>query len=496
MQERGERRDSYDDDGYGDRALYRDDDRGAGRDPEWGAPERGRSSRDVPVGRRKSRVPVAVAAAIAVVAGGAFAVVKSGLFDEKAAAPSANGQAAQGAPTGDVAATSGSQGAAAGSPAAATASTPQTQTQTQTPTQAQPGLSAPIGGAKVGTFYGIVQHALDPNGGPPGDAAAVPALFASASQLHTYWSSAGKPLAAATCGVKAPTLAVVEAPIASGGAGATVRVDLFEKGKLAAKAAVIGVDQGGKIQSIKCVVAAMPSYPGLSFIVGTYGKGQVPTQPIKPSHTYAPTTQDAPGPEMDADWNVCAQFLPQSWVFYAPVETSAGSAWRFSYDQVTYPLPHDLFVDPTSGGAQRVVCEGLPSVPAPDLAAAGKASPAYGGDPADAMVTYLLQAYARERSLVSAGAQPTAEMAPYFASDDAFKAALSGTGKVSLLCTSKDPFSVMAAGVGTVTGTNEAVEVTVSGAPVDGNRDNIPTIGKATYTVDLTTMKITGIVCH
>jgi hypothetical protein len=79
---------------------------------------------------------------------------------------------------------------------------------------------------------------------------------------------------------------------------------------------------------------------------------------------------------------------------------------------------------------------------------------------------------------------------------DAFQADLSTTGKVPLLCTDKDPFGVVAKGIGTVNGTNESVDVSILGAPTDGNRSDTPTIGTATYTVDLTTMKITGITCH
>ncbi|MEY9933759.1 hypothetical protein ABH926_008419 [Catenulispora sp. GP43] len=484
--ELGERRDSYDEYGgrdeydggheYRGRAPYegqgRGQDRGQNRD-EWRGEAR--------VGRRRSRVPLVVATVVVVLAGGGFGVVESGVLSKKSATPAAGGQSSE-------------------APAAA-ATTPSTQPSAP-PTApqilaGQAGLAAPIAGAGVGTFYGIVQHALDPNGHMASDAAATPTLFASASQFHTYWSSAGKPTAGATCGAKASTLAVVETPVAAeSGSGATVRVDLFDKGKLAPKAASVDVDASGKIESIKCVASAMPGYAGLSFIVSTYGMDQIPSKEIRSSHAYAPTSQDAAAPEFDGEWNVCAQYLPGSWVFYAPVTTSAGAAWRYSYDQVTYSNPADLFVDPSTGDVQRVICEGLPSIPASDIAAAGKDSHTYGGDPADALVMYALQAYARERSLVSSGAKPTSEVAPYFASADAFQTDLTTTGKVPLLCADKDPFGVSAKGIGTVNGNNESVEISVLGAPTDGNRSDAPTIGTATYTVDLTTMKITGVACH
>lgn len=87
-------------------------------------------------------------------------------------------------------------------------------------------------------------------------------------------------------------------------------------------------------------------------------------------------------------------------------------------------------------------------------------------------------------------------MAPYFASADTFQTDLSSTGKVPLLCADKDPFGVIAKGIGTVNGTSESVVISVLGAPTDGNRSDTPTIGTATYTVDLPTMKITGVACH
>lgn len=323
-------------------------------------------------GKRRSRVPFVVGTVIVVLAGGGFGVVESGVLGKKSATPTAGGQSPE-----------------ASAPAATTPSSQPSAPPTAP--QVQAGLAAPIAGAGVGTFYGIVQHALDPNGHMTSDAAVTPRLFAGASQFHTYWSSAGKPTAGATCGAKSPSLAVVETPVpAESGSGATVRVDLFEKGKLASKAASVDVDGSGKIESIKCVASAMPGYPGLPFIVSTYGKNQIPGKEIRSDHAYAPTSKDAPAPDFDGEWNVCAQYMPGSWVFYAPVTTSAGAAWRFAYDQVTYPNLADLFADPSSGDVQRVICEGLPSIPASDPAAAGKDSHTYGGDPADALVMYAL----------------------------------------------------------------------------------------------------------
>ena len=63
-----------------------------------------------------------------------------------------------------------------------------------------------------------------------------------------------------------------------------MRVDLFEKGKL----------------------AAMPKYPGLSYVLSTYGKNQIPGKEIRASHAYSPTSQDATAPDQDYEWNVCA----------------------------------------------------------------------------------------------------------------------------------------------------------------------------------------------
>lgn len=483
MRERTDRRESYD--GYDEQHEY-DEQHGYGERHGYGEyrdqrayengyrGERRSPDRAAPARRRTSRTPIAIAAVLTLAAAGTIAVVESGVLKKKDPAPLSGGP---------LTTTPASSSATDSSGAAPT-----------TPAQAQPGLSAAVGGERVGAFYTMVELGLaHPKDAPAGDAANVPALFTGTSAFHTYWSS-GKPTAGATCGAKAPTLSLVETP-RSVGAGTTVRVDLFEKGRLAAKAADVTVDGSGKIVSIRCVPAVLPDYPGTSFVVDTYGKAQIPTKQIKAT-TYAPPAQDAAAPPLDADFNTCAQFLPDTWVFYAPVATAAGSAWRFGYDQISYPQLMNLFVDPASGQAERVVCEGLPEIPAPDPAAAGKASPSNGGDPADVLVDRLMQAYARERSLVSAGAKPTQEMAPYFASDEAFQAAVAGSGKIPFLCTDKDPFDLTANGAGTVTGTTETVQAVVSGTPTDGNREDAPTIGKPVFSIDLTTMKITGLACH
>jgi hypothetical protein len=477
MRERTDRRESYDQDDqydeYGDQPSYRDEVRGGRRDPRATAPAKGRSS----------RVPIAIAAVLAVAAAGTIAVVESGVLKKKDPAPLGGGPLAMLPPSSSAATNSSSAGAAPS-------------TASSTAAQASAGLTAPIVAANVGALYGIAEQALDPQGSPSAKVTAtLPALFASTSALHAYWGTGTKPQAATTCGVKAPTVSVIEAPRPSDGSGAIVRVDLFQKGKPGPKAVDVAVDANGKIVGMHCVTAAAPAYPGLAFVLDTYGKGPVSVPNIKATG-YAPASQDAPSLPTDADWNTCAQFSPDTWVFYAPLATSAGSAWRFSYDQVDVPLVADLFVDPASGKAQRVVCEGLPAIPAPDLAAAGKTSQTHPVDPAGDLMEHLVQGYAQERALVSAGAKPTEEMAPYFASDSAFQAALTGSGKIPFLCTDKNPYDVTETSAGTVTGTTEAVAVTIMGAPTDGNPEDAPVIGKATYTLDLTTMKITGVACH
>lgn len=473
----------YGQDPYGEYAgqpLYRSEPQP--QRPPRSAQEREQRPYREPAPKRRSRGPLVVAAVLSIFAGGAFAVVKTGVLHKKDVAPTAISQP--------------STASVSGSPTPASA--PQTAATTPI-AQVQPGLSAPVGGAEVGEFYAAVQETLasaGPYGIPASDAAAVPGLFAASSHLHTYWSAADKPTSSATCGETSQTLAVIETPSTpTAAAPTTVRVDFFVKSELAGRAAVVDVDTSGKIETITCVAAAMPSYPGLSFILGTYSKGQLPGRPFAPAQTYAPKSQDAPDPNQDVDPNSCSQYTPHAYVFYAPIPTAAGTAWRFGFGVNTFPVLPDLFVDPGTGAVERSLCSGLPSIPASGLDAAKKDY--WGYDPAHAMVSALIEGYAVERSLISAGAKPTAEVAPYFASDTVFQNALSGTGKVPLLCTDKIPFwaNVSDADAGP-SGTTEAVTVIVTGPPTDGNQADAPTIGTGTYTVDLTTMKITGITCH
>ncbi|GAA1950359.1 hypothetical protein [Catenulispora subtropica] len=429
-----------------------------------------------PPRRRTGLIVGAVVAAAAVGVGAAYA---GGVFKKDDASPTASSSPTTSATGGTAAAPSQSSTAAADAPSSAAGSS--------SDAAGAAAVVAPTAGAKnAGVFYNFADVSLMPNANPP-DPATIGSVFASKSVQARYWNSTtNKAQAAAMCGAKQPTLAVIAA--ATGGA----TVSFYEKGLLAAQQAHVAVDKSTqKITSITCAKSVAPTFVATRKVVGYYGappgKGVFPTS----SKTYAPKSADGPGGPFDIDAHECAQYGPESWVFYAPVSTTSGDAWRFAYDGDTNPNVEVLFTDPATGDFERTLCGGFPDIPAPDKAAAGKDN-----DPASLLVSRIFSAYVYERSQQSAGAVPVDEMAPYFVSVDVYQAAQKNTGKIPFLCATKAPTYVAVNGTPSISGDTETLSLTASYSDSPAPDDSKATpVGKFTVAVDLSTMKIKALTC-
>jgi hypothetical protein len=440
-------------------------------------------------GRRVGLIAAAVVVAAAVGMGAAYA---GGAFKTDDAMPTSAGSAPVSTPTPGPTPTAG----ATSSTVTAVQSQPSTMGGASSSTvasskssAASASLVAPTAAERaVGTFYGFADAALMQSAVPPSQAA-VDAIFSSRAVEVKYWNiNTRKAQPAAMCGAKGPNLAIV----ATSPNGVTV--SFYEKGRLSATQAEVTLDHGSqKIASISCADSVPPAFTGTQKVVQYYSvdlyRQTTPKFP-GPGKTYAPAAADGPQEWLNFDTNVCAQYRPASWVFYAPVSTTSGDAWRFAYDGAMDRSTEVLFTDPSTGAMERTLCGGFPDIPAPDKAAAGKADP----DPATLLVSWIYDAYIYERAQQSLGAIPTDEIAPYFASHDAFVAASKSTGAIPFLCASKAPNVVTAIG-STVVADTEILTYT-AGYASDPTPGNTPApVGKFTVSVDLSTMKIKALTC-
>lgn len=353
-------------------------------------------------------------------------------------------------------------------------------------------LIAPSDAEKaVAAFYGVADFTLVPNA-IENTQPKPETEFVSKATAAKYWDTGtGKPRPSAMCGAEAPNVAIIT------DTGSTVTVSLYEKGQAASQQARVTVDPTAKkISAIACAAGGQPAFPGTQQLVQYYGvdiyNRKSPT-PAPPSKTYAPASADGPKPWLNFDTDVCAQYQPQTWVFFAPVATTSGATWHFQYDGADYP--QDVFTDPATGDIERTLCDAFPEIPAPNKSAAGKPGPQGGPDPATALVAKILDSYIYERSQMSFGAVPTDEVAGYFDSVADYDKAVHGTGDYPLLCGSKAPDTTDVAKP-KVTGSVETLEVTLSfgnGAP-PGTRASTP-VGKELVSVDLNNMKVKSIAC-
>ena len=468
MQERGEGRRGgyvYDDEqinGYGGADETR---RVAGYGPRQSAP--------APRGPRTGLVVGAVVVAAALAVGAVVAVNASGKKKDDIGAQAAATASATSALT-SVSATASAS--ASGSAAASVPAAPKGTLITLSP-----------GAESVGDFYGAALYAVLPNGQPM---TISPTAFTSSAVAAKYWdASKKKPKPAALCGFAAPNLALV----ADG--GGVVNVSLATNGKPEAQEAHVAVDpKTGRISGITCAGAVPLSYVGGAQLVNYFGglayeKESLPTG----SKTYAPKSADGPEPFMNYDGTTCSQDVPQTWVFYAPIATSAGEAWQFSSDGNAQV--EDVFLNPATGAFERTLCETFPRIPAPDKKAAGKTSEDAPFDPAMSLVGGVFDAYLVERSQISHGAVPTDEIAAYFDSASAYSAALRATGAAHpFLCGAKAPDGEWV-GSAKVSGSTETVEVTLTNGGEGPSTETSPTSGKEKVVVDLDTMKIKSITC-
>lgn len=446
-------------------------------------------------GLSRRRAGLIAAAVVIAAAGGMSAAYAGGVFTKDDATPPSAGSALTSTAT--PIPTPSPTTSATSSPAAAPQSQPSTNDATSSspaaassPSAPSPGLAPPSAAERaVGTFYGFADAALTQRAPSPSQAA-VDAVFHSRAVEAKYWNiNARKAQAAAMCGAKGPNLAIV----ATSPAGVTV--SFYEKGRLSAMQAEVSIDQGSqKIASISCADSVPPVFTGAQKLVEYYSvdlyRQTTPKFPA-PGKTYAPAAADGPPGWLNFDTDVCAQYEPTTWVFYAPVSTTSGDAWRFTYDG---PMDHSfevLFTDPSTGAMERTLCSAFPDIPAPDKAAAGKADP----DPATILVNRIYDAYIYERAQQSLGAIPTDEIAPYFTSREAYAAASKSTGAIPFLCAGKAPNVVTASGSPVVAGDTETLTYTVGYAarPVPGTA--VTPLGKFTVSMELSTMKIKALTC-
>lgn len=328
----------------------------------------------------------------------------------------------------------------------------------------------------------------------PGHQIVTADLFTSPTVAAKYWDSSKKLVrSAAMCGALAPNLALV----AEG--GGTVRVSLYTEGRLAAQEAHVAVDAAtGKISGITCAPAIPPSYAGVATLTEYFGPLGYQKADLLAAKAYAPASADGPKPWTfeDAAWCTAVdlpQYKPQTWVLYAPSTTTSGAAWGFSSDGGD--IPHTVFLDPATGLVERTLCGVWPVIPAPDKAAAGKPNPGNAYDPGFTLVYQTMTAYLTERSQVSRGAVPTDEIAPYFASTDAYDAALKATGRYPFLCATKAPSDISIAEVPKVSGSTETFEVRLADGARGPDDPEAPEVGHEKVVLDLGTMKIKSITC-
>ncbi|NUR26931.1 MAG: hypothetical protein HOV83_13990 [Catenulispora sp.] len=439
-------------------------------------------------GRRRTGLVVgAVVAAAAVGVGAAYV---GGMFKKDDPAPVATSTPGTGGTTGASSGASTSAGSGAAPSQSSTASgAASSSASSSAGSGAGPGngVLAPTAGAgNVGTFYGFADAAFRQGSNPP-DPARLGAVFASKSVQAKYWDlGTNKPQTTAVCGATSPNLVIVSS------AGDDVAVSFYVKGQLTAQQARVVVDGATqKIASITCVRSVPPRYPAARKIAQYYG-GYPSTRDKRPvsTTTYVSKAVDGPVGFMNFDSDVCAQYVPQSWVFYAPTATTSGDAWWFSYDGDVASRLSLLFTDPSTGDFERTLCGGLPVIPARNDAAAGKEN-----DPASLLVSDIYDAYIYERSQQSAGAVPVDEMAPYFVSADSYRSALKTTGSIPFLCATKAPNSVRITGTPTVAGGVETLSLTAaySDSPTPGADGTA--VGRFTVSVDLATMKIKALTC-
>lgn len=447
----------------------------------------------------RRRAGLITAAVVVAAAGGVGAAYAGGVFEKDDAAPASASSASTPGPRPTP--TSTPTASAASSAVAAVPSQPPTVASDATSSSgaASPspsavstsaGLVAPTAAERAaGAFYGYADAALVQGATPPSQAA-VDAVFQSRAVEAKYWNvNTRKAQAAAMCGAKGPNLAIVAASPSG------VTVFLYEKGRLAAMQAEVAVDKDSqKIASITCAESAAPGFAGSQKVVQYYSVdlyGQTAPKFPKSGETYAPASADGPQGWVNFDTSTCAQYLPTSWVFYAPVPTTSGDAWRFAHDGAMDRGIEVLFTDPSRGAMERTLCSGFPDIPAPDKAAAGKSDP----DPATLLVNGIYDAYVYERAQQSLGAIPTDEIAPYFVSRAAYNTALKSTGTIPFLCAAKPPNVVTASGSPRVTGDTETLTYTAgyAGSPAPGTTP--APVGGFTVSMDLSTMKIKALTC-
>lgn len=434
-----------------------------------------------PARRRTGLIVGAVVAAAAVGVGAGYA---GGMFKKDDAAPVATSTPAT------TPATSGATSAGASTAAAANQSlTTSGAPSSAAGTNASPdsNLLTPTAAARnVGTFYGFADVAFTQGAVPP-DAAKLGSVFASKSVQAKYWDGrTNKPQTAAMCGATNPKVAIVATT------GDSVTVSFSVKTQLAAQQAQVTVDKDTqKIASIACAKSVAPTYPAARKIVQVYGADQyAPGKRPTSSKVYAPKSANGPAGFMNFDSDVCSQYPPNTWVFYAPVSSTSGDAWQFTYDGDVSLGLSTLFTDPSSGDFERTLCGGFPDIPAPDNAAAGKEY-----DPASLLVSRIYDAYIYERSQQSAGAKPVDEMAPYFVSAESYHAAQKATGSIPFLCSTKAPDAVQVNGSPSVTDGVETLSLTAtySDSPAPGAKAT--PVGEFTVSLDLSTMKIKALTC-
>jgi hypothetical protein len=283
--------------------------------------------------------------------------------------------------------------------------------------------------------------------------------------------------------------AIVGTPTVAAGS-ITIPVSLFT-GTTAAAQLTVKANAAGKLTGLSCGPAATVDLPGAATLVGYYGGvAALATDPNADDKTtalkaqyLAPAFAKFTRPEVKADQSECAEDTMAYWhAVYDPTATSTGAQWYFGAGgggQVNMSVA----VDPAASHVAWVYCFGQLTTPM------GPGS--YSDSQVQSYVSDLFNDYAYLQALKPFGAD-TSGMKTYFASDTAYQTAIANTGAQPLECSTTAAVSM---GADSVTVTGNTAVVSLSSSPLGHSVDPGQALGHPKVTVDMSTMKFTGVTC-